>query len=102
MPSPKFGTVTSAVGSTVERLRKGEVQFRNDKGGTVSVGIGRKSFSDGALTQNVAAFLRAVLQLRPKAVSGTGAQGYIERVTVSTTQGKGFPLSGTAVQSVTK
>ena len=102
MPSPKYGTVTTAVARTVERLRKGEVQFRNDKGGTVSVGIGRKSFSDDALTQNVTAFLKALMQLRPKGVAGSGTAGYIERVTVSTTQGKGYPLSGAAVQSVTR
>ena len=92
MPNPKFGTVTTRVGDTVQQLRCGKLQFRNDKGGTVSASIGRKSFSDAALADNFHAFFQAVMDLRPKGLSGQGLVGYVERVSVSTTRGKGFPV----------
>jgi large subunit ribosomal protein L1 len=93
MPNPKFGTVTTRVAETVSELRKGKVQFRNDKGGTVSASIGRKSFSDSQLTDNFFTFVQAVMNLRPKGLSGNDITGYVERVSVSTTQGKGLPVS---------
>lgn len=93
MPNPKFGTVTTQVSDTVRELRRGKLQFRNDKGGTVSVSIGRKTFTDDALVDNFYAFLRAVMDLRPKGLSGQDISGYIERVSLSTTRGKGFPVS---------
>lgn len=93
MPNPKFGTVTTQVADTVSELRRGKVQFRNDKGGTLSASIGRKTFSDSQLTDNFFAFVQAVMNLRPKGVSGSDISGYVERVSVSTTQGKGLPVS---------
>lgn len=92
MPNPKFGTVTTQVADTVSELRRGKLQFRNDKGGTVSAPIGRKNFSDAALSDNFYAFLQAVMDLRPRGLSGQGLVGYVERVSVSTTRGKGFPV----------
>lgn len=93
MPNPKFGTVTTRVADTVSELRRGKVQFRNDKGGTLSASIGRKTFTDAQLTDNFFAFLQAVMTLRPKGLPGNDVTGYVERVSVSTTQGKGFPVS---------
>lgn len=93
MPNPKFGTVTTRVADTVSELRRGKVQFRNDKGGTLSASIGRKTFSDSQLTDNFFAFVQAVMNLRPKGLPGNDVTGYVERVSVSTTQGKGLPIS---------
>jgi large subunit ribosomal protein L1 len=93
MPNPKYGTVTTDILEAVTRLRRGEVQFRNDKGGNVSMSIGRASFSDDQLSENLAAVMKAVMALRPSSVSGAGMRGFVERVTLSTTQGKGFPVA---------
>lgn len=93
MPNPKFGTVTTRVAETVSELRRGKVQFRNDKGGTLSASIGRKTFSDQQLTDNFFAFVQAVMNLRPKKLPGSDVTGYVERVSISTTQGKGLPVS---------
>lgn len=93
MPNPKFGTVTTQVADTVSELMRGKVQFRSDKGGTLSASIGRKSFSDKQLSDNFYALFQAVMDLRPKGLSGSDITGYVERVSVSTTQGRGFPVS---------
>ena len=93
MPNPKHGTVVQDIPAAVRRFRDGIVQFRNDKGGTVSATIGRKAFTDAQLTNNFYAFLEELLRLRPKGVPGSDVTGYIERVSVSTTQGKGFPVA---------
>jgi ribosomal protein L1 len=93
MPNPKFGTVTSQVAEAVQELRRGKVQFRSDKGGTLSASIGRKTFTDMQLTDNFFALLQAVMDLRPRGLAGSDIHGFVERVSVSTTQGKGFPIS---------
>lgn len=93
MPNPKFGTVAADVAAAIAEQRRGKLQFRNDKGGVVSASIGRKSFGDEALTANFYALLRAVMALRPRGVSGVDIAGFVERVSVSTTQGKGFPVA---------
>lgn len=74
MPNPKYGTVSADIAATVQRLQKGEVQFRNDKGGTISVSIGRKSFTDEHLTANFYAFFNHIMRLRPKGISGSDIQ----------------------------
>ena len=93
MPNPKFGTVTDDVAAAVARFARGNVQFRNDRGGNISASIGRKSFTDEQLTRNFYTFFDAVMKLRPKAVSGSDVGGFVERVSVSTTQGAGFPVA---------
>lgn len=92
MPNPKMGTVTNSVREAVAQMKRGKVQFRNDKGGTVSCSIGRKTFSDEQLRDNFYAVLDAIMELRPRSVKGADIKGYIERVCVSTTQGRGFPV----------
>jgi large subunit ribosomal protein L1 len=93
MPSPKYGTVTTNISEAVKRLRQGQVQFRNDKSGNVCMSIGRASFSDEQLSENLSAVMKAILAMRPSSLSGTGMKGFVERVTLSTTQGKGFPIT---------
>jgi large subunit ribosomal protein L1 len=92
MPNPKYGTVTTNITETVTRFRRGEAQFRNDKDGNVSMSIGRASFTDEQLSENLAAVMKAIMSQRPSSVPGSGMQGFVERVTLSMTQGKGFPV----------
>lgn len=92
MPNPKLGTVTEDVAEAVSALKRGRVEFRADKGGVVHAGIGRRSFDDEALLDNVSAFVAAVLAARPKGVKGSGAGGYIAKATLSSTMGRGIPV----------
>ena len=87
MPSPKSGTVTPNVAQAVKEFAAGKVEFRNDKGGNVHVVVGRMSFADDDLKENIEAFIDHLKRLKPAAAKGT----YIKRVC----------LSGTMTPSVT-
>lgn len=92
MPNPKMGTITTHVKDAVTQQRMGQVQFRNDKGGVVSASIGRASFGDAQLSENFYKLFNTIMDMRPKSVKGTDLQGFVKRVSVSCTQGKGFPV----------
>jgi large subunit ribosomal protein L1 len=83
MPNPKLGTVTNDVGEAVQAAKGGQVQFRAEKAGIVHAGVGKASFSDEALLENVKAFIDAVIRARPSGAKGT----YIKRVSLSSTMG---------------
>jgi large subunit ribosomal protein L1 len=88
MPNPKVGTVTMDVKTAVEAAKGGEVQFKVEKSGIIHAGIGKISFSDDMLAQNVRAFVDAVSKARP-----TGAKGaYLKKVSLSSTMGPGVAL----------
>ena len=96
MPNPKLGTVVPAsslspatVAEAVRAASAGRVSFRADKGGVVHAPVGRVSFEAGALQQNVGALADALLSSRPKALKGGGWSGYVKRVALSTTHGRG-------------
>lgn len=96
MPNPKLGTVLpasslspAAVSAAVSTALAGRVSFRADKGGVVHAPVGRVSFEPGALQQNLGALADALLSSRPKALKGGGWGGYVKRVALSTTHGKG-------------
>lgn len=98
MPNPKLGTVLgsaasapspAAVAAAVAAASAGRVSFRADKGGVVHAPVGRVSFEPGALRQNVGALADALLASRPKALKGGGWSGFVKRVALSTTHGKG-------------
>jgi large subunit ribosomal protein L1 len=85
MPNPKVGTVTPNVAEAVKNAKAGQVQFRTDKGGIVQCTIGRASFSEDALRQNLMALLEALNKARP-----AGAKGqYLRKVSISSTMGAG-------------
>jgi large subunit ribosomal protein L1 len=85
MPNPKVGTVTPNVGEAVKAAKGGAVEFRVEKAGILHAGVGKVSFSEQALLQNIKAFADAVSKAKP-----TGAKGpYIKRVAVSSTMGPG-------------
>ncbi len=70
MPSPKSGTVTEDVATAVREFRAGKVEFRNDKGGNVQVPIGKRSFDEKQLLENLTAILEHVQAMRPSGVKG--------------------------------
>ena len=88
MPNPKLGSVTPNVGEAVAAAKGGEVQFRAQKEGIVHAGIGKASFSEEALAENVRAFVDAISRAKPSGAKGT----YIERVAISSTMGCGMKL----------
>ena len=89
MPNPKVGTVTIDVTDAVKAAKGGEVQFRAEKGGVVHAGIGKASFDESQLVENVKAFIDAVAKARP-----TGSKGsYMKGITLSSTMGPGVTLS---------
>jgi large subunit ribosomal protein L1 len=88
MPNPKLGTVTPNVGDAVKAAKAGEVQFRAEKAGIIHAGIGKASFSEEALAQNVKAFIDAISKARPSGTKGT----YIQKMALSSTMGPGLKL----------
>jgi len=75
MPSPRAGTVTPDVGKVVAEYKAGKVEFRNDKGGNVHAMVGKMSFDDVKLGENIQAFISHVLSLKPTAVRGMYLRG---------------------------
>ena len=88
MPNPKLGTVTPNVGDAVKAAKAGEVQFRVEKAGIIHAGIGKASFSEEALAENVKAFVDAISKVKPNGVKGT----FIKKVAISSTMGPGLKL----------
>src|SRR5919206_474641 len=88
MPNPKVGTVTMDVKSAVAGAKGGSVEFRVEKAGIVQAGVGKASFSDEKLVQNVKALADAVAKAKPAGAKGT----YIQRVAVSSTMGPGVKV----------
>lgn len=85
MPSPKSGTVTPQVGKAVQEFRAGKVTVRADAAGIVHAPVGKRSFEDGFLAENVDAMLVYLKQLKPSTSKGT----YIQSVALSTSMGPG-------------
>ena len=89
MPSPRSGTVTTDIAAGVREFKAGKIEFRNDKGGNVAVPIGKLSFSEEQLAENITAFLNYLRSLKPAAAKGT----YIRSVTISATMSPGIRVS---------
>ena len=85
MPNPKVGTVTMDVKTAVAAAKGGEVQYKAEKGGVVHAGIGKVSFSEEKLVQNVRAFVEAVVRAKPTGAKGT----YLKKVSLASTMGPG-------------
>ncbi len=92
MPSPKAGTVTNDMASSVKDLKAGKIEYRVDKSGIIHTTVGRLSFSADQLGENLAALMEAVIRARPPAVKGT----YLKKLTISATMGPGIKLERTA------
>jgi large subunit ribosomal protein L1 len=95
MPNPKVGTVTPDVAGAVKAAKGGAVEFRVEKAGIIHAGVGKASFTEAALLENIKAFTEAVTRAKPTGAKGT----YVKRVAVSSTMGPGVhvdPASLTA------
>ncbi len=88
MPNPKVGTVTPNVDQAVKDAKGGAVEFRVEKAGIVHAGVGKASFSEDALEQNVRALLGAVIKAKPSGAKGS----YMRKVAISSTMGPGVRI----------
>ncbi len=93
MPNPKLGTVTPNIGEAVKAAKGGNVEFRAEKAGIIHAGIGKASFSEQALLENIRAFIGAINRAKPSGAKGT----YIEKVSLSSTMGPGVKLDLTTL-----
>jgi large subunit ribosomal protein L1 len=89
MPNPKVGTVTMDIKEAVAAAKGGEVQFKAEKGGVVHAGIGKLSFDEAKLVENVRAFIGAVAKAKPTGSKGT----YMKKINLSSTMGPGVSVS---------
>jgi large subunit ribosomal protein L1 len=88
MPNPKLGTVTPNVTEAVKSAKGGSVEFRAEKAGIIHAGVGKVSFTDDALLENIRAFVTAIQRARPAGAKGT----YMLKVSLSSTMGPGMKL----------
>ncbi len=92
MPNPKVGTVTMDVKTAIEAAKGGEVQFKVEKAGVIHGGIGKVSFGEDKLADNVRAFVDAVSKAKPAGAKGT----YLKKVSLSSTMGPGVTVDLTS------
>ncbi|WP_291729379.1 50S ribosomal protein L1 [Leisingera sp. F5] len=88
MPNPKVGTVTMDVKAAVEAAKGGEVQFKAEKGGVVHAGVGKASFDEAKLVENVRAFISAVAKAKPSGAKGA----YMKKINLTSTMGPGVTV----------
>jgi large subunit ribosomal protein L1 len=93
MPNPKVGTVSMDVAGAVRAAKGGAVEFRVEKAGIVHAGIGKASFEEGKLIENIRAFADAVAKAKPAGAKGT----YIQRIAVTSTMGPGVKVDPASV-----
>jgi large subunit ribosomal protein L1 len=93
MPNPKLGTVTTNVTEAVRAAKAGQVQFRVEKAGIVHAGVGKASFDEAKLVENVRAFVDAINKAKPQGAKGT----YLKKVSLSSTMGPGVKLDTAAI-----
>ncbi|MDW3117488.1 MAG: 50S ribosomal protein L1 [Roseovarius pacificus] len=88
MPNPKVGTVTMDVAEAVKSAKGGQVQFKAEKAGVVHAGVGKASFDEGKLVENVRAFVAAVSKAKPTGAKGT----YMKKISLTSTMGPGVSI----------
>jgi large subunit ribosomal protein L1 len=89
MPNPKVGTVTMDVTQAIKDAKGGAVEYRVEKAGVVQAGVGKASFSEDAIVQNVKTFVDSVLKARPSGAKGT----YMKKISISSTMGPGVKIA---------
>lgn len=95
MPNPRVGTVTMDVADAVSGAKGGAIEFRVEKAGIVHAGVGKVSFSDEQLAENIKAFVEAVNRAKPSGAKGT----YIKRVSIKSTMGPGIKVDHSSIAS---
>lgn len=93
MPNPKLGTVTMDVGEAVRAAKGGQVEYRVEKAGIIHAGVGKASFEEAQIKENVVALIDALLRNKPVGAKGT----YVQRVAVSSTMGPGVKVDPAAL-----
>lgn len=88
MPNPKSGTVTADIAKAVKSVKAGKIEYRVDKTANIQVGVGKVSFSDDQILENLKMFLTAVMRAKPSTAKGT----YLKSATISSTMGPGIKL----------
>lgn len=88
MPNPKTGTVTFDVTKAINEIKAGKVEYRVDKAGNIHVGIGKVSFEDNKLAENLQTMVDTMLKAKPAAAKGT----YMKNVSIASTMGPGIKL----------
>jgi large subunit ribosomal protein L1 len=88
MPNPKLGTVTQDVATAIKNAKGGQVEYRVEKAGIIHAGVGKASFDENALAENIQTLVDAVNKARPSGAKGT----YIKRISLSSTMGPGLKL----------
>jgi large subunit ribosomal protein L1 len=94
MPNPKLGTVTTDVAGAIKAVKGGQVEFRVEKAGIVHAGVGKTSFGEDALVENIRAFVDAISRAKPSGAKGT----YIKRISLSSTMGPGVRVEVGSIQ----
>jgi large subunit ribosomal protein L1 len=95
MPNPKVGTVTPNVAEAVRNAKAGQVQYRTDKAGIIHCSIGRASFSEGALAENLKALIDALNKAKPTSSKGV----YLKKISVSSTMGPGLRVDQSSLSA---
>ena len=88
MPNPKTGTVTTDTAKAIEETKKGKVNYRTDSFGNVHGIIGKASFDDAKLAENLKAFVEAIMKVKPSTVKGA----YVKNISISSTMGPGVKI----------
>src|SRR5437764_7779153 len=88
-PSPKVGTVTMDVTQAIKDAKGGAVEYRVEKAGIVQAGVGKASFAEAAIVQNVKAFVDSVVKAKPTGAKGT----YLKKISISSTMGPGVKVA---------
>jgi large subunit ribosomal protein L1 len=95
MPNPKVGTVTADVAEAVRGAKGGAVEFRVEKAGILQAGVGKASFTEAALVENIRAFTDAVMKAKPSGAKGT----FVKRIAIASTMGPGVKIEPASLGS---
>ncbi|MFQ5583934.1 MAG: 50S ribosomal protein L1 [Calditrichia bacterium] len=88
MPNPKSGTVTMDIANTVKEIKAGKIDFRVDKYGIIHTGVGKASFDEEKLSENIKTLIQTIIRLKPASAKGT----YLKSISLSSTMGPGIKI----------
>lgn len=98
MPNPKLGTVTPDVAKAVKEAKAGAIEFRAEKSGIVHAGVGKASFPEKDLAENIRGFISAIQKAKPTGAKGT----YLKKITLSSTMGPGVKIDLESINPAAK